>query len=111
MFRFWVYPECTKQVDLLNLSSLVTVSVALSRPRAAKAKPGKATNAMQSGPYGNSLKGEASQEPKGGRGAAETLSMERGEVVMEWWCASGSTLLPCHGGENIGGPALPTGPV
>lgn len=30
----------------------------------------------------------------------------RREVVMEWWCASGSTLPPCHGRENIGGPVL-----
>jgi hypothetical protein len=34
-----MYAGCTKRLDPLNLSSLVTVSVALSRPRVAKAKP------------------------------------------------------------------------
>jgi len=52
---------------------------------------------------------EASQEPKGGfvqDGRDIIYGKRRREVVMEWWCASGSTLLPCHGRENIGGPAL-----
>lgn len=93
MFRFRVYPGCTKQVDLLNPSSLVTVSVALSRPRAAKAKlRGKATNARQSGLYGNSLMG--SEPGTEGRVCAgrprhylwkEEERGRYGMVVREWF--------------------------
>ncbi|CAL1688113.1 unnamed protein product [Lasius platythorax] len=93
MFRFRVYPECTKQVDLLNPSSLVTVSAALSRPRAAKAKlRGKATNARQSGSYGNSLMG--SEPGTEGRVCAgrprhylwkEEERGRYGMVVREWF--------------------------
>lgn len=49
-------------MDILNLLSLVTVSVALSRPCAARAmachgRKKEATNARQLGSYGNSLTG------------------------------------------------------
>lgn len=111
-FRQRLFPDTLGALDPLNLSSLVTVSVALSRPRVLKAELEKLRvhGERQPGSYGNSLTG--SEPGTEGRGTAETLSMERGgEVVMEWWCARVVRPYPsCHGRENIGGSALPAGP-
>lgn len=96
------------QVHLLNLSSLVTVSVALSRPRAAKTNLGKATNARQLGSYGNSLTGSEPGTEGRAQGSRDIIYGKRrkgryGMVVCEWF---DPTVASCHSRENIGGPAL-----
>jgi len=91
-----MYAGCTKRVDPLNLSSLVTVSVALSHPRVAKAKPSRKSYECKASRFvWKFFDGKRAGGTEGR--LAETLSMERGgKVVMEWRGARGS-IRPCGG--------------
>lgn len=90
MFRFRVHSEYTKQVGLLNLSSLVTVSVALSRPRAAKAKlRGKSYECKATRFVWKFFDGKRARNRRAGVcRAVETLSMERGGERSLWNCGA-----------------------
>jgi len=105
-----MYADCTKRVDPLNLSSLVTVSVALSRPRVAKAKPRRKSYECEASRFvWKFFDGKRAGGTEGR--LAETLSMERGgKVVMEWRGARGSTLRT-DGGNARWRPRFSPGPV